>query len=75
MTIPIDQSKAPNARAAAERLAQLKQQLTMTPSSMSLQAPKDMARERAATDFHIDTLAYYWAGDQDQYRLMVMYLY
>ncbi|KAI7885421.1 acyl-CoA oxidase [Lichtheimia hyalospora FSU 10163] len=37
---------------------------------MSLQAPKDMARERAATDFHIDTLAYYWAGDEQQYRLM-----
>ena len=71
MTIPINQSTAANAKAAAARLAQLKQQLNLTPSSMSQQAPKDMAAERASAEFDIEALAHHWHGGRDQYILMV----
>ncbi|KAI7892206.1 acyl-CoA dehydrogenase/oxidase [Mucor mucedo] len=37
---------------------------------MSRQAPKDMARERAAADFNIEALAMLWAGGEKQYRLV-----
>ncbi|KAI9277060.1 acyl-CoA dehydrogenase/oxidase [Phascolomyces articulosus] len=36
---------------------------------MSLQAPKDMAAERAAADFNIEGLARLWAGGDKQYEL------
>lgn len=74
MTIPIQQSTDANAKAAAARLAQLKQQLTFTPSSMSLQAPTDMANERAATEFDILKMAHFWAGGERDYRLLASFL-
>ncbi|KAG0171631.1 acyl-Coenzyme A oxidase [Apophysomyces sp. BC1021] len=62
---PVDAS----AKAAAVRLEQIKQQLNLTPSSMSLQAPKDMAAERASADFDIGALAHFWAGGKYQHEL------
>ncbi|CAO3618559.1 unnamed protein product [Cunninghamella echinulata] len=36
---------------------------------MSLQAPKDMAAERAKAEFSIDALSRYWAGGDKKYEL------
>ncbi|ORZ14680.1 hypothetical protein BCR42DRAFT_461358 [Absidia repens] len=36
---------------------------------MSLQAPKDMAAERAAAEFNIEALARFWAGGDKKYEL------
>ncbi|KAI8332256.1 acyl-CoA dehydrogenase/oxidase [Chlamydoabsidia padenii] len=36
---------------------------------MSLQAPKDMAAERAAAEFNIEALARFWAGGDKTYEL------
>ncbi|SAM01938.1 hypothetical protein [Absidia glauca] len=69
MTIPLKDSKSPDAPSALARLDQLKSQLNLTPSSMSLQAPKDMAAERAAADFNIEALARFWAGGDRKYEL------
>lgn len=74
MTIPLKDSTAPNAQAAIARLEQLKSQLNLTPSAMSLQAPKDMAEERAAADFSIDKLSRFWAGGDEQYERRVQIL-
>ncbi|KAI8146665.1 acyl-CoA dehydrogenase/oxidase [Fennellomyces sp. T-0311] len=70
MTIPINQSTDVAAKAAAARLAQLKQQLNFTPSAMSLQAPKDMASERAAAQFDIEALSDFWHGGESERKLM-----
>ena len=74
MTIPLKDSTAPNAQAALARLEQLKSQLNLTPSPMSIQAPKDMAAERAAADFSIDGLARLWAGGDQKYEIQVLNL-
>lgn len=71
MTIPLKDSKSPDAPSALARLDQLKSQLNLTPSSMSLQAPKDMAAERASADFNIEALARFWAGGDRKYELTV----
>ena len=71
MTIPLKDSTAPNAKAALARLEQLKGQLNLTPSTMSLQGPKDMSAERAAADFSINALARLWAGGDKQYEMQV----
>lgn len=69
--IPLSESKDPRAKLALERLNQLKSQLNLSPSSMSRQAPKDMAKERAAAEFNIEELAKFWAGGDEKYRLLV----
>ncbi|KAF7726406.1 acyl-Coenzyme A oxidase [Apophysomyces ossiformis] len=69
MTIPLKESKAPDAKAALARLEQIKSQLNLSPSSMSLQAPKDMAAERAAADFNVKALACLWAGGDKAYEI------
>lgn len=71
MTIPLKQSTDVNAKTAAARLEQIKAQLNLTPSPMSLQAPQDMKEERAAASFDIQKLAHFWAGGERQYRLLV----
>ncbi|CEG78203.1 Putative Acyl-coenzyme A oxidase [Rhizopus microsporus] len=68
--IPLSESKDPRAKLALERLNQLKSQLNLSPSSMSRQAPKDMAKERAAAEFNIEELARFWAGGDEKYRLL-----
>ncbi|KAI9311821.1 hypothetical protein BX666DRAFT_1992799 [Dichotomocladium elegans] len=70
MTIPVQQSTDAKARAAAARLAQIKAQLNLTPSAMSLQAPRDMAAERAAADFDVQLLSYFWAGGERPFRFL-----
>ncbi|KAI9475460.1 MAG: acyl-CoA dehydrogenase/oxidase [Benjaminiella poitrasii] len=52
---------------AIERLEQIKEQLNLTPSTMSMEAPKDMARERASASFDVQALSYDWAGGQDKF--------
>ncbi|KAI8393994.1 uncharacterized protein BYT42DRAFT_552987 [Radiomyces spectabilis] len=54
---------------AGARLEQLKQQLNLSSSAMSREAPKDMAEERAAARFDIDALAHFWAGGKASYNL------
>lgn len=71
MTIPLKDSTAPDAKAALERLEQIKSQLNMTPSTMSLQAPKDMAAERAAAEFDIEALTRLYVGGDKEYELQV----
>lgn len=56
---------------AAERLAQIKKQLNLSPSTMSLQAPKDMAEERAKASFDIQALSYLWAGNEEKFKRKV----
>ncbi|CAO3618555.1 unnamed protein product [Cunninghamella echinulata] len=70
MVIPLKDSKNPNAKSALARLDQIKNQLNLSPSSMSLQAPKDMAAERAKAEFNIEALARYWAGSNQKYELL-----
>ncbi|KAI9301726.1 hypothetical protein BJ944DRAFT_233660 [Cunninghamella echinulata] len=70
MVIPLKDSKDPNAKSALARLDQIKNQLNLSPSSMSLQAPKDMAAERAKAEFNIEALARYWAGGDQKYELL-----
>ncbi|CAO3626597.1 unnamed protein product [Cunninghamella blakesleeana] len=70
MVIPLKEFKDPNAKAALAKLEQIKNQLNLSPSEMSLQAPKDMAAERAKADFNIEALTRYWYGDDKQYKLM-----
>ncbi|KAI9033595.1 hypothetical protein CLU79DRAFT_724499 [Phycomyces nitens] len=70
MTIPLKDSKDPNSKAALARLEQIKNQLNLGPSAMSLQAPKDMAAERAAADFDIKKLSWLWAGGEEAYNLL-----
>lgn len=55
---------------ALARIEQIKSQINLSSSPMSRQAPKDMARERAAADFNIEALAMLWAGGEKQYRLV-----
>lgn len=71
MTIPLRDSTAPEAKTALARLEQIKSQLNLTPSTMSLQAPKDMAAERAAAEFDVNGLARFWAGGDKQYEMQV----
>jgi acyl-CoA oxidase len=59
---------------AIQRLEQIKQQLNMTPSSMSIEAPKDMARERASASFDIQVLSHFWIGGEKKYNDRVMSL-
>ncbi|KAI8075645.1 acyl-CoA dehydrogenase/oxidase [Thamnidium elegans] len=54
---------------AINRLEQIKGQLNLTPSTMSLDAPKDMAEERAAASFSIEALSHAWSGGRDKYEL------
>ncbi|KAI8086146.1 acyl-CoA dehydrogenase/oxidase [Halteromyces radiatus] len=68
--LPLKDSKDPNAPIALARLNQIKSQLNLTPSSMSRQAPKDMAAERAAADFDITALSHFWVGGDKKYQLM-----
>lgn len=53
--------------AAFKRLEQIKSQLNLSPSTMSLQAPKDMEKERAAASFNIEALQHFWIGGKDKY--------
>lgn len=53
---------------AVQRLEQIKQQLNLTPSSMSIEAPKDMARERANASFDIQALCHFWIGGEKKYN-------
>lgn len=57
---------------AINRLELIKGQLNLTPSTMSLDAPKDMAEERAAASFSIEALSYAWSGGRDKYELRVI---
>ena len=57
--------------AAVQRLEQIKSQLNLSPSTMSLDAPKDMAQERAAASFDIQALANLWAGGANNYKSRV----
>ncbi|KAI8084287.1 uncharacterized protein B0P05DRAFT_534964 [Gilbertella persicaria] len=52
------------------RLDQIKRQLNLTPSPMSLEAPKDMARERNSATFDILALSYLWVDGEENYRQM-----
>jgi acyl-CoA oxidase len=63
-----------NTQKAHERLQQIKQQLNLTPSDMSLQAPKDMANERAAASFDIAALSHFWMGGEDKYKRRVSFI-
>lgn len=56
---------------ATERLKQIKNQLNLSPSAMSLQAPKDMAKERSSASFDIQELACIYAGGKDKYTRRV----
>jgi acyl-CoA oxidase len=56
---------------AVQRLEQIKSQLNLSPSQMSLDAPKDMALERSAASFDIQALANLWAGGADSYERKV----
>lgn len=69
MTISLKDSTAPDAKTALARLEQIKSQLNWTPSAISLQAPKDMANERAAAEFDIEKLARLYAGSDRKYEL------
>ena len=73
--ISLSESNDPRAKAALERLLQLKSQLNLSSSPMSRQAPKDMARERAACEFNIEELAKLWAGGEKKYELLVNILF
>jgi hypothetical protein len=53
---------------AIQRLEQIKQQLNLTPSSMSIEAPQDMARERASASFDIQALSHFWIGGEKKYN-------
>ncbi|KAG1457890.1 hypothetical protein G6F56_006516 [Rhizopus delemar] len=66
--IPLSESKDHRAKAAIERLSQIKQQLNTSQSTMSLQAPKDIERERNACDFDIKELAYFLSGGQKKFE-------
>lgn len=61
----------PNTQNAIKRLQLIKSQLNLTPSSMSLEAPKDMAKERADASFDIQALSYLWLGGEEQYKSRV----
>lgn len=56
---------------AVQRLEQIKSQLNLNPSSMSLQAPQDMAKERAAASFNIEALQHFWMDGKDKYLARV----
>lgn len=58
---------------AINRLEQIKSQLNFAPSSMSLDAPKDMAQERKAASFDIQALTYAWFGGRDQFEKSVSF--
>lgn len=60
-----------NNTAAVERLEQIKQQLNLTPSPMSLQAPKDMEKERNSASFNIEALSHFWLGGKDKFERRV----
>lgn len=62
----------PVKRNAINRLELIKGQLNLTPSTMSLDAPKDMAEERAAASFGIEALSHAWSGGRDKYELRVI---
>lgn len=68
--IPLSESKDPQAKAAIARIEQIKSQLNLSSSSMSREAPKDMAAERAAAEFKIEELAKFWAGGGKRYNLI-----
>lgn len=60
-----------NNAAAVERLEQIKQQLNLSPSLMSLQAPKDMEKERNSASFNIEALSHFWLGGKDKFERRV----
>lgn len=72
--IPLSESKDHRAKAAIERLSQIKQQLNTSQSTMSLQAPKDIERERNACDFDIKELAYFLSGGQKKFEYIVNHI-
>ncbi|CAO0800670.1 unnamed protein product [Mucor circinelloides] len=53
---------------AVERLEQIKQQLNLSPSPMSLQAPKDMQKERSSASFNIEALSHFWMGGKEKFE-------
>lgn len=65
----------PNTQNAIKRLELIKSQLNLTPSLMSIEAPKDMAKERAAASFDIQALSYLWIGSEDLYKSRVTKMY
>lgn len=60
-----------NKNSAVQRLEQIKSQLNLSPSQMSLDAPKDMAIERSTASFDIQALANLWAGGAEKYKRRV----
>lgn len=56
-----------NVHKATHRLDQIKRQLNLSPSTMSIQAPKDMERERQSASFSIEALSYFWMGGKEKY--------
>lgn len=56
---------------AVERLEQIKQQLNLSPSPMSLQAPKDMQKERSSASFNIEALSHFWMGGKEKFERRV----
>lgn len=64
--ISFKEAKDARAKAALERIEQIKSQLNLSSSPMSRQAPKDMSEERAAAEFNIHALSEFWlqCGDK-----------
>lgn len=60
-----------NNAAAVERLEKIKQQLNLSPSPMSLQAPKDMEKERNSASFNVEALSHFWLGGKDKFERRV----
>lgn len=65
-------SSSKTSAVAAQRLEQIKSQLNLSPSQMSLDAPKDMAQERAAASFDIQALANLWVGGAENFKRRVI---
>lgn len=66
-------SSSKTSAVAAQRLEQIKSQLNLSPSKMSLDAPKDMAQERAAASFDIQALANLWVGGAENFKRRVIF--
>lgn len=68
--ISFKDAKDDRAKAAVERIEQIKSQLNLSVSPMSRQAPKDIAEERAAAEFNIDELSKFWHGGEKKYGMV-----
>lgn len=64
-----------NQQNAIKRLELIKKQLNTTPSVMSIEAPKDMARERASASFDIKALSHVWMGSENMYNNRVRFFF